>query len=1001
VTDPQGEADSDLMGAVMGTWTTPIVGRQEQLDRLGKAIEQASDHMPCAWFVHGEPGVGKSRLVLDVCARAEAQGFAVLRGRCVHFGAASSPYAPLVTALEGWLGTADERNRNEVMAELDVIAEAAPGEGSQTGRVLRVMERLFTRIASYGPMVLVVDDLQWADITSLDVLAYLVAGFRDQRMALIATYRDTELPDGHPLHGWVADMRRMPAVHDLALERLDESGTEEQLSLLFGRRPSAGLVREVHARSQGNPYLTELLVRDLPAAADTLPDDLPVELSDVLLASWHRLRAMTREVIRLLAVGGRPLSYATFAAVAEAVGHDPAVVAASLAEGFRAGVLLVERGDSYWFRHPLLAEVLTGTLQPGESTVMHAAFVRALAGTTPRDEAEEMRLLADLALHCERSAHPDEAFVYTMRAAECAGRLQGYPEQARHLLRAVHLLPQVDTRVVADAVGGELPLLERAAFACSRSGELLDAHRLVSRGLARVNREQDVLRATRLLTEWCELVWTNQMVEQPPLARLIEAVELSSAVPDSEEHAVALARLAQAESAFGMQRDATRHAALAVEAAQRSGSASGMSVALSARSLVHLREESAHADSAEAYAWARRSRDPVVIAGACMARAQYLEEQGRLQEVLPVEAEGFAESTATGSRGYQAYFAGRAAMDSLRQGRFAEAQNWVREGLAVRSVGRGAVQVRRAAATIAIREGRLSEAADHIERILELSPRFESRVGDFGPMLLAEYALASGEPDTALGVVERNLAAHAVGAPREADVMLVWAARAAGDLARAGRDAGDGRLVDSAGDRLDDLLRLRRQFVPLPFVSSGVTDSVSPAVGLVFEAERSRSDGSSGDVGRWRAAAEACERAGLRWQEAVAWRWLAAALLDEGGSRAEASRALRTSHEMAAQMGALTLREDVETLARSARVVIWVPGEPEEASNHGSVLDSLTRREREVLAHLVRGSSYAEIADALFISDKTVSVHVSNILRKTGARNRVEASALGRRQGVS
>ncbi len=851
------------MGSAVGERTAPVVGRRGQLDRLGQAIERTSEHHPCAWFVHGEPGVGKTRLVSEACARAEAKGFEILRGRCVHFGAASSPYAPLVMAFEGWLATADEDSRSEVMTELEGIADPAPpAVPAQAGRVVRVVERLFARIETYAPVILVVDDLQWADVTSLDVLAYLLAGFQSQRMTVIVTYRDSELPDGHPLHGWVADMRRLAAVHDLPLERLDEAGTEQQVAGLLGQVPPARLVHEVHTRSGGNPYLTELLVRDLPADADALPDDLPGALSEVLLASWHRLGATTRGVVRLLAVGGRPLPYATFSAVADSAGHDPAGVATALAEGTRFGVLLVEQRDRYWFRHPLLAEVLTATLLPGEAADLHAAFVRALATASPRDEADEMQLLADLALHHEASGHPDAAFTCTIRAAECAGRLQGYPEQARHLLRAVHLLPAVDPDVVAEAAGGELPLLERAAFACSRSGELLAAHQLVNRGLARVNRESDALRATRLLTEWCDLVWTNQMVERPPLARLIEAVELSAAVPGSQEHAVALARLAEAECSIGMLEPAERHCALAVEAAERSWSASAMSSALGARSLVHLRDASAHSDSEAAYAWARRSGDPVVIASACMARVRYLEQQGRLQEVLPVEAEGFAESTATGSRAYQAYFAGLAAMDSLRQGRFADARRWVREGLAARSVGDGAVQVRRAAATLAIREGRRPEAAEHIERILELCPGFERRVGGQGPMLLAEYALANGEPDSALRCFERSLVVHAVGDPRAADLMLLWASCAAGDLARDGKDLGDARRVASAGTRLEDLLERRRHVDPPPFSRSGALDLVSPAVEHLFEAERSRVDGSSGEVGRWRAAAEACGTAG-------------------------------------------------------------------------------------------------------------------------------------------
>jgi hypothetical protein len=197
--------------------------------------------------------VGKTRLVSEVCAQAEEQGAVVLWGRCVHFGAATSPYAPIVVALEGWLAAVDSSTRREVMAEIEALAVASPDAPAQSGRVLRVVERLFARVESHAPVILVVDDLQWADVSSLDLLAYLVAGFRHQRMAILVTFRDTELADGHPLHAWVADLRRLPSVHQIALGRLDETETEQQLTALLGRSPSARLTRGCSSSPRATP----------------------------------------------------------------------------------------------------------------------------------------------------------------------------------------------------------------------------------------------------------------------------------------------------------------------------------------------------------------------------------------------------------------------------------------------------------------------------------------------------------------------------------------------------------------------------------------------------------------------------------------------------------------------------------------------------------------------------------------------------------------------------
>jgi DNA-binding NarL/FixJ family response regulator len=135
----------------------------------------------------------------------------------------------------------------------------------------------------------------------------------------------------------------------------------------------------------------------------------------------------------------------------------------------------------------------------------------------------------------------------------------------------------------------------------------------------------------------------------------------------------------------------------------------------------------------------------------------------------------------------------------------------------------------------------------------------------------------------------------------------------------------------------------------------------------------------------------------------VARRWLAEALLEgQGSSRAETVEAIRRAFSFGREMGARPLCEDLETLARAARIDLEpeTTAAPASPATNASVLRALTPREREVLTELMTGRSYTEIAEKLFISDKTVSVHVSNILRKTGARNRNEAAALARRIGI-
>lgn len=233
-----------------------LVGREVEQRLLADGLEAAASGRPCAVVVQGEAGIGKTRLVREACdaLAPEAQ---VLWGTCVHFGEASVPFAPVTGALRGWLARADDAVRTAVMSgagELGTLLPALGGERTaEPGRLLPLIDLVFNRLADRAPTVVVIDDLHWADRTSLDVLAYLIAGLRDQRLALLATCRDEHRGEGHPLHSWLADMRRMPAFMELRLDRLDLAATDDQIAGLLGRDVDIGFTARVHERSAGNP----------------------------------------------------------------------------------------------------------------------------------------------------------------------------------------------------------------------------------------------------------------------------------------------------------------------------------------------------------------------------------------------------------------------------------------------------------------------------------------------------------------------------------------------------------------------------------------------------------------------------------------------------------------------------------------------------------------------------------------------------------------------------
>ena len=298
--------DSKAMHDVPGS-SSSLVGRDEETRLLQTALTAASGGDPRAVFVLGEAGVGKTVLVRTAAGAPSRDGTTVLWAPCLRFAAAESTLLPLVLAFERW--------RRDAGPDAEAVLGSVPGAEAllptlgghgAAGPVsmLPVVAGLLDRLAQAAPTVLVVDDLQWADPATRDALAFVLAGFRHQRLAVLATIRSAELAAGDPLLGWLADVRRLPGVEQLRLGRLGARATAEQVSVLLGEDAHPALAAEVFRRSEGNPYLSELLVSGLDPASETLPDDLPDELVDVLLAAWHRLPAQARTGLQLLAVAG-------------------------------------------------------------------------------------------------------------------------------------------------------------------------------------------------------------------------------------------------------------------------------------------------------------------------------------------------------------------------------------------------------------------------------------------------------------------------------------------------------------------------------------------------------------------------------------------------------------------------------------------------------------------------------------------------------------------------
>jgi len=995
------------VSSTIDTWTTRIAGRGPEQRLLGEAIQGASSGTPCAVFVHGEAGVGKTRLVSQVCADAEERGLTTLWGRCVHFGAASSSYLPIISALERWLASAPEDKRRWLLDEVVGLDELLPSLGGDTqaesgGRPLSIIETAIDTITRRWPTILVIDDVQWADTTSLDVLAYLITGFRGQRLALLTTHRDEELRDGHPLHGWLADMLRTPLVTDLPLTRMSYDETEQQIASLTGTTPSRGLLDDVMAKSRGNSYLTELLVRGVSPDAKLLPRGLPDALRSALLAAWHRLGETTRHVVQLLAVGGRPLLFADLTQVLRANGVDDRAAADALSEAIKAGVVQTDASGEFWFRHPLLAEVLCDILMPGEEKPLHALFADALAADAlSAGSGRQHKLLADLALHCERADRFDDALGHYLAAAHEAERVHGYPEQMHAMLQAANLWGVVSPESrSATGVESEANLWSDVASVAKTAGDADQAFAAIDRARTLIEPRSAPLVASRVCLLWGQLATFAGRLVEDPVESFEEAVSFAMEFPDSVEYAQALAALAGAQAWAGDHQSAAGTAEAAVAAANRCGDRQARCLALQARSFAHINEPSGVADAEEAYQLAVQSGDRGHIAIACIARANYFEEHGQIRKAAELYQDSLHAGNG-GKAGVEVLHAAYGAYYLMMLGELPRARDMLREPLASRATGLAGQQARQIAAQVALRQGRREQAEAHLLRAREIAPKFEQLVGLHGLSTHAEYLTSVGRPKEALELLLREMKPHGQAEPRYADELLAYGAHAAAELAEKARDGRDFAGAREAASLLRQLVELRASVPRTPFERYDEHDLVQPAVQAYYEAETARClDQKERLADLWLKAARACGAEEMRWHEAVAWHRLAQALVNDRSDRVRIAAALRSAHDIAARIEAEPLRKAVRELAASARISLAQPVVPPQGIPTDG-LSVLTRREREVLGHLVAGRTYVEIARTLYISDKTVSVHVSNLLRKTGTRSRVEAAEFARRHGLS
>jgi DNA-binding CsgD family transcriptional regulator/tetratricopeptide (TPR) repeat protein len=972
---------------------TPLIGRSAELERLLSLIGLGPSERPStAVLVGGDAGVGKTRLITELIAAVNGSGGQASVGHCVDLGDSPLPYLPFTQILG--------RLSSESPAQAEALAHRRPalrrlmpetGNGADENPLLTATDRsnlfdavaaIFDHLAASEQLLWVLEDVHWADRSTREMITYLLSHPPGNPATLIMTYRLDDLHRRHPLRPVLGEWARLPGVERMTVPPLDEPEVRGMVRALQGSALGEADVAAIVSRAEGNPFFVEELVVASGGGSRVLPADL----SDLLLVRIDSLEEKARTVVRAASVAGREVSHALLAAVA---GVDDADLDAALRTAVDAKVIVAISGDRYSFRHALLSEAVYGDLLPGERVRLHAAYARAL------DHHPTAGTAADLARHA-RGAHDQvTAAKASVLAGDEASTLAAPDEALGQYEAAIGILAEIGP--AASEITGIDPIdvTVRASNAAMVAGQ--------------------PIRALKLLQDQLASLPGDTAPEDR--ARLLRALAGAALVVDS-----------------GLDVGAIGFEALSLIPADQPSRLRAELLGILARAHFDIDHSYVTTLATEALELARRLDLPEVAAEAAITLARL--QQG--DEDLEVSAMHLAEA-ATEARTAGEHDAELRAMYNLgsikfEAGRLAEALPAYQQAL------ERSVQLRLPWTPYAIVARAMIAVVNYIRGDWLEVERITSTAGESPPefpeVLLRSAGLA------VLAARGDDAGLEAVESLREwydkDGLIAIFAGTAA---------------IDIYGDRGDiaDALKAHHHVVEavtrlwrIPTFDARVRLSALLIGQLAADAARTPGESRRDLIATTTALADAAEEAArysrsthryvgpeahawaervsaehlrLRWQCGIdipspgemvdAWQSVADRF-EHLGHRFETARSqarlAAALHAAGRERDAADMRIEAETTALrlGAQPLLRELGSPPASGSDPARrrAKSLTARELEVLRLVSVGRSNREIADQLYISVKTASVHLSNILSKLGAHSRTEAVAIARRLGI-
>lgn len=937
---------------------TPLVGRADELARLNEAAEEAHLGNGSIVLLAGEAGVGKSSL-----AEAATEGFdVVLRGAASNGVTVS--YGPIVDALRSRL-RADPEALADCGPLLPHLALLLPELGetaaeSERATIFEAVRCAFAHLSAEQPAVVVLDDLQWSDETTLELLAALAEALRQLPVLVVAAYRSDGLPRDHRLRWLRNELRRGSALNELTLEPLDRPAVGELMRELLPEEPSPALVRTVHDRTVGSPFFVEELIGALQARDALRPgrrglelaerDELPVpdSIREAVLVGISDRSSEAREAAETAAVLGPQLDLTLATKLAPAQG---------LAELVESGLLEEREGGRGAFRHALAQEALYAEVPWVRRRELHRQLAELLeAGDGPSLE---------IAIHWRGAGEEARAREALVRAARESEALHAHRDAVRAAREALELWPEDE--------GQELraETVERYGRCAELAGELTEAMkawREMATACDRMGDGRGYAEAQRRLAAVYDLGGER---DQAFATRRLAAEAFAAADCSAE---AALERLAMADHhrRGGRYSEAIELAELAGSEARAAERIDVEARVLGLRGVVEAKggDFERGMESVRAGLALALEHDLTPVAAELYQRlslvlydgADYRQAEEALDTALDLcrtDANAGTEVACVTCLVYVLRERGEWSRASELGRELIESDTavWVAEGLL------GAIHAF---------EGKFSAA----RRLLTSSRAVSSAVGHYNMYVdsttgLAIVAAAEGLDDEAATHCRELLARWE---ESEDHHYAVWGMRwATSWLARQGRRkeaqlcaAALGKMAAEGGH--DDAVAALAQAVGELALLEGDAGTAAENLARAVELQRN--------------LATPHERAQVELRAGVA---LAAA-----GEREEALERLSDAYRCAAKLGARPLAaEAAKEVAALGESVAQRLGSRAAAASDGI---QLTRRELEVLRHVAVGRTNREIAQELFISQRTVDMHVRNLLGKLDCRSRVEAS---------